>query len=238
MESDNNTLDPLETTRRSSFHNYSQTHSSTLRGQPSSKLLQSTSVPIMRNPSQQQHHQHQQTHKTSSIGRSGHEAPHSRRGVKSSMNSFQQSRALPPLPPGLGGGGGGQRQLVKPSPTSRRKRRWIETPVGGNKLDLAKLEKARPLPPRPTRVYETRLPGGVSTGTLDDTKRGGDGIGGRLEGGLSPRFERTQRRLNDMEACLRNLDDSVNELRSGETHGEYEMCLVRVWRTPHDFGAK
>lgn len=110
--------------------------------------------------------------------------------------------------------------------------------MDGRKLDLAKLEKARPLPPRPTCVYETRLPGSVSTGTLDDTMRGGDGIGGRLEGGLSPRFERTQRRLKDMEACLRDLDDSVNELRSGETRGEYEVCLIRGWRTLHDVGGK
>lgn len=152
------------------------------------------------------------------------------------MKSPQQLRALPPLPPGLEGAGGGQRLLAKPGPAPRRKRRWIETPVDGTKLDLAKLEKARPLPPRPTCVYETRLPRSVSTGTLEDTTSGGDGIGGRLEGGLSPRFKRTQRRLKDMEACLRGLDDSVNELRSGETHGAYEVCLIRVRCTLHGFG--
>ena len=43
-------------------------------------------------------------------------------------------------------------------------------------------------------------------------------VGTNKEGeGISPRIGRTVRRLADMEACLRNLDDSMRELQAGET---------------------
>lgn len=54
-------------------------------------------------------------------------------------------------------------------------------------------------------------------GTLNDSN-GVRGVGGGGARGavVSPRIERTVRRLSAMEDCLRNLEDSMKELQSGE----------------------
>lgn len=124
------------------------------------------------------------------------------------------------FPPGLGTQGGGEESggIPKP-PKPRRVRRWIATPTEGTKLDLGRLENARaPFPLRQrTGGFKTGLLGSASGSALVSSNEG-TGVGGGGVGGVvvSPRIERTVRRLSAMEACLRNLEDSMKELQLGE----------------------
>jgi len=124
------------------------------------------------------------------------------------------------LPPGLGTQGGGEEAGGVPKPPPPRlARRWIATPAEGTKLDLGRLENARAFVPlrQRTRGFKTGLLGSVSTGALVGSNGGRCGDGGGAGGAVvSPRIERTVRRLSAMEACLRNLEDSMKELQSGE----------------------
>lgn len=121
-------------------------------------------------------------------------------------------------PPGMGTESGGEEAggVSKPPPRPRQTRRWIATPVEGTKLDLGRLENARdPYPLRQrTGTFKTALSGSASTGALVGSSggRGGGGAGTVV----SPRIERTVRRLSAMEACLWDLEDSMKELHSGE----------------------
>lgn len=85
----------------------------------------------------------------------------------------------------------------------------------GKRLDLGRLENARdPFPLRQrTGTFETALSGSASTGALIGSS-GDRGAGGAATA-VTPRIERTVRRLSAMEACLRNLEDSMKELQSG-----------------------
>lgn len=131
---------------------------------------------------------------------------------------------------GGGGGGEGQRRVSKPQP--RQTKRWIVTPLEGTKMDLGRLENARdPFPLRDrTRKFETGLLSwSASTGALVGSSEGRGAGGARAV--ASPRIERTVRRLSAMEACLRNLEDSVKELQSGEPSLEQvEISRVRRMR--------
>lgn len=128
------------------------------------------------------------------------------------------------FPPGLGeshscqGVGGSSKPLPR-----RQARRWIATPNNGENLDLDRLQNARtPLPcNQRTRTFTTGLVESSSTGVLAGSDRGAEkhwSEGGDRARGVevSPRIERTVRRLSTMEACLRNLEHSMRELQSGE----------------------
>lgn len=117
------------------------------------------------------------------------------------------SRMLPPLPPELTTSGGrGSAEEMGGGSKPRQRQRWIETPVEGAKLNLTRLEKIRLLPPTPVGAFKTRLRRVGSMGTW--TK----GVGG-----VSTQLARTARPLENVEACLRSLDNSVRELQFGET---------------------
>lgn len=200
-------LDPLGATTRSR----SQLHGgSTHKGGPS-KLYQSASVPGLRKPWKQEP-RHPASYDTTAA-----RGPYS--GQPEREGKHQPSRVLPPLPDGLGASkemlrGWGAEIVSEP----RRARRWIETPDDGAKVDLARLENTRPLPPRPLGAFRSQLPESVSIRALvGSDKEGGEGV--------SPRIGRTVRRLADMEACLRNLDDSMRELQAGEML----LCYMFRW---------
>eukprot|EP00752_Nemacystus_decipiens_P010174 g9067.t1 len=127
-------------------------------------------------------------------------------------------------PPGMGKYSNGQEVggVSKP-PGPRQSRRWIATPVEGSKLDLGRLENARdlfPLRGQRTGTFETGLSRSVSTGALAGSSgRRGAGRVGADNLVVSPRIERTVWRLSAMEACLRDLEGSMKELRSGDPNG-------------------
>ena len=189
-------LDPSEATKRSRFQLHETTHKD---GQ--SKLYQSGSVPGLSKPWKQKP-RHLASYNTDKAG-GAHPGQPKREG------KHQTSRVLPPLPDGLGA----SKEMLRDwgaeiSSEPRRTRRWITTPDDGAKVDLARLENTRPLPPRPLGAFRSQLPESVSMRVL---------VGSDKEaGGVSPRIGRTVRRLADMEACLRNLDDSMRELQAGE----------------------
>ena len=192
-----NSLDPSGATKRSR----SQLHGSAHNGAPS-KLYQSASVPGLTKPWKQKP-RHLASYNTATV-----RGPYS--GQPEREGKHQPSRVLPPLPDGLGASkemlrSWGAEIALEP----RRTRRWIDTPDHGAKVDLARLENTRPLPPRPLGAFRSQLPESVSMRALVGTNKEGEGI--------SPRIGRTVRRLADMEACLRNLDDSMRELQAGET---------------------
>lgn len=141
------------------------------------------------------------------------------------------NRRLPSLPVAQEACRGGEDVMEgseSPPPRQMTRRRWIATPTEGTRPDLGRLEKASI--PLPSRQLAGRSKTGVfrsgSTGLLVDSDgalverdrvRGGETA---IEGGgvfLSPRIERTMRRLSAMEECLRDLQDSMKELQSGET---------------------
>eukprot|EP00903_Cladosiphon_okamuranus_P009591 g9130.t1 len=127
----------------------------------------------------------------------------------------QRAAARRGLSDGEGVGG-----VSKPPPRPRQSRRWIATPAEGRKLDLGRLENTRdPVPLRQrTGTFETGLLSeSASTGALSVSigLRGAGGAGGVV----SPRIERTVRRLSAMEVCLRNMEDSMKELRAGDLDG-------------------
>lgn len=199
---------------RSQLHGSSSAH----KGGGPSKLYQSASLPGPRKPWKQQ----KQPRHLASYNTAAGRGPYSRQPERGQgKQHHQHTRVLPPLPDGLGASkevlrGWGAEIASEP----RRARRWIETPDDGAKVDLARLENTtRPLPPRPLGAFRSQLPESVSMRALV----GADKEGG--EGGVSPRIGRTVRRLADMEACLRNLDDSMRELQAGET-----LLLWHVYR--------
>lgn len=142
-----------------------------------------------------------------------------------------ESVPRPPPPGGMGTKGDGEevKGVSKPPARPRQSRRWIATPVEGTNLDLGRLENARdPFPLRQrTGTFATGLSGSASTGALagsGEARRAG-GPGGVV---VSPRIERTVRRLSAMEACLRNLENSMKELRSGAASLELNLLSERV----------
>lgn len=198
-------LDPSGATKRSR----SQLHEADHKGGPS-KLYESGSLPGLSKPWKQKP-RHLASYNTAKAG-----GAHS--GQPKREEKHQPSRVLPPLPDGLRASkemlrGWGAEIASEP----RRARRWIETPDDGAKVDLARLENTRPLPPRPLGAFRSQLPESASMRVLVGSDK--------VAGGVSPRIGRTVRRLADMESCLRNLDDSMRELQAGEA----VLCSMFQW---------
>lgn len=199
---------------------------------PPPRSISSTSQ-LMRNDDSSDNHQHKSTRTNSfsetqssirrrstrklyeSASSPGFRKTWQHQSPKTKYNLLQ-STILRPLPDGPGktgslkvGEGSGDRSKPRP------RRRLINSPLGGTKVDLSRLEKTQPLSLRqPRGSFESRLPGRGSSIVLAESKGGGVGSQ-RVEGGASPRLASTVQRLMEMEACLKNLDKSVKELRSG-----------------------
>lgn len=157
--------------------------------------------------------------------------------MSSVQPSPSASRVLPPLPADV--------QLaaaLRDNLSERRRRsrgRGIETSIEENTLDPNHLKSGRPVPPRPAPcALDSRLSQGASRGLLalsrSDTAQASTGTGGESGSGMAV-LERAVSRLIDTEACLKAVDDSIQDLRSGEISqgivSDNEQNEFRIFRS-------
>lgn len=136
----------------------------------------------------------------------------------------QPERTFRSLPPGLGRPAGEEVGSKPKLPPRQRPRRWIATPAEGTEADLSRLENAQtPLLLQQRAGNLCGLYGSASMGALADSHGRGEErerleAAGRARVDMSPRIERTVRRLSAMEECLRSLEASMKELQqAGKT---------------------
>lgn len=200
-------------------------------GEPAGKRYVNASAPTPRDQPWQQQQQHPPTQfalGTNSPGAASARGLHAAHHCPLVPINSQKERTYHSLPPGLGRSGGKEVRGQSKLPPPQQARRWIATPADGAKADLSRLEKAQTPSLLRQRAGNLRgLSGSASMGAVTSSNNNLVGVAGRGRVVMSPRVESTVQRLSAVEECLRNLEDSMKELQSGETPLETVKANVR-----------